>query len=74
VVEELKYRLAQQLADVLNAIDEVYELKFRLGSRGDDPELVLCERGRVEGWVTVAAVIDLEDEDAAARWAVMRYT
>lgn len=74
MVEELRYQLARQLADALNAIDENYELTFRPGPLGGNPELVLCERGDSRGWVPVAAVIDVHGEEGPTRWAVMMYT
>lgn len=66
--------LAQRLADALNAIEPLYNLKISADESGAW-EFTLRVRGRGEGWgVPAAGVADDDDTNTDLRWAVVRYT
>lgn len=69
MVEELKYRLAQQLADALNAVDG--SLAIHVGfDEGGELEFTLSERTRGPLYQPVLSVVCDED----SHWVVVRYT
>lgn len=69
-MESPEIRLAQQLADALNAIDQEFYLATAHDEHGMR-EYTLCQRGRSAGWKEMAGVAWDEDEQ---KHVVVHYT